>query len=173
MHHIQRILLVLLIMLRATYRCDIGQSHRYSFDKRLRSSTANTPVRFQSNVTNPKPNCWLRDLARRFIGYWSAVISQMTRMIQRPRNSYGRYRFLGERFFTYNSEIIGFLYSLIKETPTGQLVEYFKFRGDEHNYNLRSSDNISTRTIHIHLGIGTTTHYTRATLWNKLPIEIT
>ena len=166
MHHIQRILLVFRTMLRATYRWDIGQSNRYSFDKRLRSSTAKTPVRFQSNVTNPKPNRWLRDLARCFIGYWSAVISQMTGMIQRPRNSYGRYRLLGERFCIYKSKIIGLLYSFIKETPTYQLVEYFKLRGDEHNYDLRNSDNISTRTIHINMGIGTT-HYTRATLWNK------
>ena len=61
---------------------------------------------------------------------------------------------------------------LHKKTPIRPFVKYFKLRRDEHNYDLRNNDNISTRTIHINMGKGTT-HYTGATLWNKLPSEIT
>ena len=72
----------------------------------------------------------------------------------------------------HETAVLQFVYSCIKETPIEPFVEYFKLRGDEHNYDLRNNDNISTRTIHINMGKGTT-HYTGATLWNKLPSEIT
>ena len=72
----------------------------------------------------------------------------------------------------HETAVLQFVYSCIKETPIGPFVEYFKLRRDEHNYDLRNNDNISTRTIHINMGKGTT-HYTGATLWKKLPSEIT
>ena len=72
----------------------------------------------------------------------------------------------------HETAVLQFVYSCIKETPIGPFVEYFKLRRDEHNYDLRNNDNISARTIHINMGKGTT-HYTGATLWNKLPSEIT
>ena len=64
----------------------------------------------------------------------------------------------------HETAILQFVYSCIKETPIEPFVEYFKLRGDEHNYDLRNNDNISTRTIHINMGKGTT-HYTGTTLY--------
>ena len=64
-----------------------------------------------------------------------------------------------------------FVYSCMKDTLIDPFVEYFKLRGDEHNDDSRNNDNITTRTIHINMGKGTTL-YTGATLWNKLPNEI-
>ena len=72
----------------------------------------------------------------------------------------------------HETAILQFVYCCIKETPIDPFVEYFKLRGDEHYHDLRNNDNISTRTIHVKMGKGTT-HYTGATLWNKLPNEMT
>ena len=74
--------------------------------------------------------------------------------------------------YIHETAVLQFVYSCIKETPIVPFVEYSKLRRDEHNYDLRNNDNISTRTIHINMGKGTT-QYTGATLWNKLPSEIT
>ena len=71
----------------------------------------------------------------------------------------------------HETVVLRFVYSWIKN-PIHPFVEYFKLRGDEHNYDLRNNDDISTRTIHINMGKGTT-NYTGATLCNKLPNEIT
>ena len=73
---------------------------------------------------------------------------------------------------TQETDVLQFVYSCIKETPIEPFVEYFKLRGDEHNYKLRNNDTILTKSIQINMSKGTT-HYTGATLWNKLPSEIT
>ena len=68
----------------------------------------------------------------------------------------------------HETAVLQFVHSCIKETLIDLFVEYFNLRGDEHHYDLRDNANISTKNIHINMGKGTT-HYTGATLRNKLP----
>ena len=65
-----------------------------------------------------------------------------------------------------------FVFRCHKDTPIEPFKDYFKRRGETHEYELRNNENLSTNKICLNTG-KTTTHTTGALLWNNCPTNIT
>ena len=67
---------------------------------------------------------------------------------------------------------LAFVFRCHKDTPIEPFKDYFKRRGETHEYELRNNENLSTNKICLNTG-KTTTHTSGALLWNNCPTNIT
>ena len=67
---------------------------------------------------------------------------------------------------------LAFVFRCLKYTPIEPFKDYFTRRGEEHDYDMRNNENLSSNQIFLNTG-KTTTHTNGAVLWNNCPANIT
>ena len=67
----------------------------------------------------------------------------------------------------FETSVLNFVFKCVKDVPIEPFKNYFTFRHEHHDYNLRNNENITTNKILQNMDKNTT-HFKGASLWNDL-----
>ena len=69
--------------------------------------------------------------------------------------------------YIFETSVLNFVFKCVKDIPIKPFKNYFTFKHEYHDYDLRSNENITTNKILQNMGKNTS-HFTGASLWNDL-----
>ena len=71
----------------------------------------------------------------------------------------------------FETSVLNFVLKCVKDVPIEPFKNYFTFRHEHHDYNLRNNENITTNKILQNMGKNTS-HFKGASLWNDLSDDV-